>query len=312
MNKILLLGDLVPQAKQKISDLGYEFDVLPNAQSFEQLDPQEFSAYEGIIVRNIEPVDPRFITKLPNLKIIARNGAGTDNVPIELATKRNIWVSNTPGANAQAVAEHALALAFYLLKDFGSNKMSKKNDIATAVGSELQGKTVGIVGWGFIAKRFAELMSALGANVVFYNRSKRKSTFAKQVGLAELFSASDIISLHIPVTPDTKYIITHDLIKNTQKQPILINTSRGELVKNAVLLKGLQQGLLSAVGLDVYDNDEDSLEKLLSLPNVVVTNHSAALTAESLAAMAIGAINNVDAVIKNGKPLNPINALNKN
>ncbi|EJE97425.1 NAD(P)-dependent oxidoreductase [Liquorilactobacillus mali] len=312
MNKILLLGDLVPQAKQKISDLGYEFDILPNAQSFEQLDPQEFSAYEGIIARNIEPVDPRFITKLPNLKIIARNGAGTDNVPIELATERNVWVSNTPGANAQAVAEHALSLAFYLLKDFGSNRMSKKNDLATAVGAELRGKTVGIVGWGFIGKRFAELMSVLGANVIFYNRSKRESSFAKQVNLNELFSVSDIISLHIPVTPDTKYMITDDLIKNTKKQPILINTSRGELVKNAVLLKGLQQGLLSSVGLDIYDNDEASLEKLLSLPNVIVTNHSAALTAESLAAMALGAINNVDAVIKNGKPLNPINTLNIN
>ncbi|MFT8557212.1 NAD(P)-dependent oxidoreductase [Liquorilactobacillus hordei] len=310
MNKLLLLGDLVPQAKQKILDLGYNFDVLPDAQSFAQLSPQDFPEYEGIIVRNIEPVDPRFITELPNLKIIARNGAGTDNVPIELATNSNIWVSNTPGANAQAVAEHALTLVMYLLKDFGNNKMAKKTDLSKAVGAELHGKTVGVVGWGFIGKKFAEIMSVLGANVIFYNRSKRTTDFAKQVELDELFSTSDIISLHIPVTADTKYLVTSELIRKTKKQPILINTSRGELVKNSVLLNGLQEGLLKAVGLDVYDNDETSLEELIANPSVVITNHSAALTTESLEAMAFGAIENVDAAIKQGKPLNPINALN--
>lgn len=152
MDKILLLGDLVSQAKQKILDLGYSFDVLPNAQSFDQLPKDNYSLYKGIIVRNIEQVDPRFITELPNLQVIARNGAGTDNVPIELATKNNIWVTNTPGANAQAVAEHALALVMYLLKDFGDNKMSQKNSLSLAIGSELNKKTVGIVGWGFIGK----------------------------------------------------------------------------------------------------------------------------------------------------------------
>ncbi|MFT8424420.1 MAG: NAD(P)-dependent oxidoreductase [Liquorilactobacillus sp.] len=309
MNKILLLGDLVPQAKQRISDLGYDFTLLPNAQAFDQLVPQEFSAYEGIIVRNIEPVDPRFITALPNLKIIARNGAGTDNVPLKLATDMNIWVSNTPGANAQAVAEHSLALAIYLLKGLGYNKMNRKNDLSPATGTELHGKTVGVVGWGFIGKKFAELMSALGAHVIFYNRSKRESTYAKQVSLDELFSTSNIISLHLPVTSDTKYMITDEVIKNTKKQPILLNTSRGELVRNSVLLKGLQRGLLSAVGLDVYDNDEISLEKLIADPNVIITNHAAALTTESLEAMAFGAIANVDAAIKHGKPLNPVNTL---
>lgn len=310
MDKILLLGDLVSQAKQKILDLGYSFDVLPNAQSFDQLPKDNYSLYKGIIVRNIEQVDPRFITELPNLQVIARNGAGTDNVPIELATKNNIWVTNTPGANAQAVAEHALALVMYLLKDFGDNKMSQKNSLSLAIGSELNKKTVGIVGWGFIGKKFAEIMVALGAKVIYYNRSTRSSQFAKQVSLEELFSKSDIISLHIPVTPETKYMISADLIRKASKKPILINTSRGELVENKVLLDALNLGFIKAIGLDVYDNDALSLSKLLADKRVIITNHSAALTTESLEAMAFGAILNVDATIKNGKPLNPVNLIN--
>lgn len=248
-----------------------------------------------------------------NVKVLALRCAGFNNVDMEHAYGR-IHVLRVPAYSPYAVAEHAMALlltsirrihkAYIRTKDFN---FSLKN----LAGFDLHGKTVGIIGTGRIGRVFINICRGFGMNILAYDKYPDESFASdndiKYVSQDELFSQSDIISLHCPLTEETRYIIDEETINKCKTGVVIINTSRGALVDTDALLKGIKSRKVGGACLDVYEEEsdlffednsghileDDTLARLISMPNVIVTSHQAFLTEEALENIAETTINNV-------------------
>ena len=266
-----------------------------------------------------DTVDAKVIDKLYEygVKMIALRCAGYNNVDVEHAYGK-IHVVHVPAYSPYAVAEHTVALlltsirrihkAYNRTRDFNSS-------LSGLTGFDLHGKTVGVIGTGKIGKIFIKICSGFGMNVIAYDRFPAKDSDIQYVSLDELFQRSDIISLHCPLTDDTKHLINTDAIEKMKKGVVLLNTSRGALIDAEALLSGIKARKVGAVCLDVYEEeadiffedrsghilDDDLLSRLISMPNVIVTSHQAFLTEEALANIAETTVNNIKSYFeKNG------------
>ena len=257
-------------------------------------------------------VDKYVIEKLNEygIHILALRCAGYNNVDIKSAYKK-VHIVSVPAYSPYAVAEHAMALlltlnrrihkAYLRTRDFNFN-------IQGLTGFDLYGKTVGVIGTGKIGMVFIDICKGFGMNVLAYDPFPRKDVDFKYVGLDELVEQSDVISLHCPLTNDTKYIINENLINKMKPNAILINTSRGALVDSVALLNGLKEKKIKGACLDVYEEEaniffednssniinDDILSLLISLPNVIITSHQGYLTNEALENIAQTTMDNLD------------------
>jgi phosphoglycerate dehydrogenase-like enzyme len=263
-----------------------------------------------VLLHVLAPVSAQMLAVAPRLKLIQKIGVGVNTIDLVAARERSIHVANMPGSNSQAVCECALALMLAVLRkmiplDSATRRgegWAQPPESMDAVG-ELCGRTVGLVGYGEVPRRLAPALQVLGARVVFHARRRVEGAAGEQVTLAALLAMSDIVSLHVPLTEDTRRFIDDAAFRAMRPGSILINTARGALVDEAALCRALLSGHLRGAGLDVFDREPAPVgNALFAMSNVVVTPHVAWLTAETLA-------RSLDVIVENctrlhdGRPL---------
>jgi D-3-phosphoglycerate dehydrogenase len=279
---------------------------------------------DAVILR-AETFTREMIEASPSLKIISRHGVGTDNVDIPAASENGVWVTSTPGSNSNAVAEHVFALLLSLTRQIvpAANRVlagiwgEGRGDL---VGFELSGRTLGIVGFGAIGKRVAAIAQAFGMRVLASDPIARAEDVAAAgadlVDLDTLYSQADIITLHAPLLPGTRHMISTrelDLMKSTS---MVINTSRGGLIDEGALVDALANGAIAGAALDVLEAESIDMKHPLShnsvalheVPSLLVTPHIAGQTREAFQEAGTRAWSEVRAVLAGGTPAFPVNA----
>lgn len=255
--------------------------------------------------------DASIIEQCKKLKVIGRTGVGFDNIDIACATRHRIPVVVTPGTNSRAVAEHTLALLLACakrLKDMDQGVRQGNWPIRDAEPpTELEGKTVGIIGTGAIGKIVAQLCRALGMECLGYSHSHNRAK-VEQAGcvfaesLPELLKKSDFVTLHVPLLATTQHMISLPELQMMKPTAFLINTSRGEIVNEADLAKALQEGIIAGAGVDVFSQEPVPPEQpLLQAPHLIMTPHCAALTPESMGASCLACAKGCVAVCRGEK-----------
>lgn len=256
---------------------------------------EKIQDYEGIIIRSRIPLDKNFLTKTSHLKFIARVGAGMENIDIETAEKLNIKLINSPEGNRDSVAEHVVGMLLILMNRLFIASIEVKNGIWKREenrGDELLGKTFGIIGYGNMGKATAKRLSGFGVEVIFHDILPNLSDeFATQVSLDELQKRADILSLHIPLTNETNYLIDENFISKMEKNFYLVNTARGKNLKTKALVEAIQSGKVLGACLDVLEYEKSSFENLeienqdlqflLDSEKVIVTPHIGGWTHQS-------------------------------
>ncbi|MBQ3864644.1 MAG: 2-hydroxyacid dehydrogenase [Clostridia bacterium] len=243
------------------------------------------------------------------IRLIALRSAGYNNVDVRSAY-RKIHVVHVPAYSPYAVAEHAVALLLTSVRRIhrAYNRTRDFNfSLSGLTGFDLHGKTVGVIGTGKIGKIFIDICRGFGMNILAYDKFPAKDSDIQYVSLEELLEKSDIISLHCPLNEETRHMINRDTIGKMKKGTVLVNTSRGGLIDAEALLTGLKERKIGAACLDVYEEeadiffedrsghilDDDTLSRLISMPNVIVTSHQAFLTEEALNNIAETTVNNI-------------------
>jgi D-3-phosphoglycerate dehydrogenase len=274
--KIVVADNMEPEVIAEIKKLGDTVVTPANL-------PEALRSADALIVRSATKVTADLLSHAPNLKLVARAGVGLDNVDAEACARKRIKVINTPGASSNAVAELALGMMFALCRKLAKADSSMKSRTwikKELTGVELQDKTLGVVGFGRIGSMLAIKARGLGMNILYYDTHQPTSTVGKNVGLEELFASSDFISLHVPLTPQTKNMIGVATISKMKPNAVIINTARGGLIDEEALYNALSQKKIAGAALDVYSQEPYS-GKLCELDNVLLTPHIAGSTKEA-------------------------------
>ena len=289
--KVIFRFDASEALARKVTALateGIEIACVPEAEDapYERLLPDA-----EVIWHVLKPIDEKQIALANNLKLIQKIGSGVNTIDVEAAKRRGIAVCNLPGTNSRAVAEMALLLMLACLRRLCDlDRFVRKAEWRTAWTlqdhfGELGGRSVGLLGYGEVPKLLQPMLEALGANVSFWSRSRKSAELDAIVG------SSDIVSLHLPLTPETERMLDPRRMK---RGAILINTARGALVEESLLIDALKTGQLAAAGLDVFAQEPPPAgHPLLALPNVVCAPHLAWLTRETLQRSIAVALENV-------------------
>lgn len=294
--KVLHLDSNHPLLLKQFEELGFqnEEDYVSSKKDIEA----KIADYDGIIIRSRFTVDKQFIDKATHLKFIGRVGAGLENIDVDYAKQKNIFLAAAPEGNRNAVGEHTLAMLLSLFNKLNKADREIRNgrwDREGNRGLELDGKTVGIIGYGNMGKSFAKKLKGFDVEVICYDiEGGVGDENARQVGIMELQQKSDIISLHVPQTPETIGMINSEFIKAFQKPFWLLNTGRGKCVVINDLAERLKSGDILGAGLDVLEFEKTSFENMFddhTLPesfnyltksdNVLFSPHVAGWTVES-------------------------------
>lgn len=289
--KIVLLEELgvsektIEKYSKKLEEMGHTFSKYKKDTNINTQIKRVKDA-DILIIANM-PLDKKVIENADNLKFIDVAFTGVDHIPVEEAKQKNIAISNASGYATQSVAELCISFMIQLLRKIKENEEScrKGGTKEGLIGSLLCGKTVGIVGAGKIGRKVAYLCKAFGCKVIAYNRSKvEDSSIDEQVSLEELLKNSDIVSLHCPLTPETKGMIGKKEFELMKKTAILINTARGDIVNSVDLAKALQNEKIAGAGCDVFEKEPPlNLDyPLLHAENIIVTPHMAFSSVESM------------------------------
>ena len=269
--------------------------------------------YDGMVVRSATKVTKNIILAAKKLKVIARAGAGVDNIDVVAAKEKNMLVMNTPGGNTNATAEHAFALIMSVLRKIPyandtthKGKWEKKN----IKGTELAKKTLGIVGFGNVGARLSNLVKGFGVNILVSSKSleSRKKYFphVKNVSFDELISTSDIISFHCKAAPDGKPLIRKEHYKKMKPTTVIINTARGNIVDENDLHAALNENLIAGAALDVYSKEPAKENILFNNPKAILTPHVAASTVEASIVVAEMAANQISDFLLKGTKNNTV------
>jgi D-3-phosphoglycerate dehydrogenase len=256
---------------------------------------QKIENYEGVIIRSRIPLDKNFLEKGKNLKFIARVGAGMENIDIPVAEKLGIQLINSPEGNRDSVAEHVVGMLLILMNRLFIAAQEVKNGIWLREenrGDELLGKTVGLIGYGNMGKATAKRLSGFGCTVIFHDILPGLSDeYATQVSLEELKEQAEVLSLHIPLTEATSYLINESFISDMKNDFYLVNTARGKNIETKSLVNAIQFGKVKGACLDVLEYEKSSFENLeteneelrylLHSEKVIVTPHIAGWTHQS-------------------------------
>lgn len=260
-----------------------------------------------------DKIDKTVIDANPKLKIISNYAVGYDNIDVHYAASKKIPVTNTPGMSDDAVAEHTFTLMLALTRKiveadhFTRSGKYQGWQPYLFLGHELKGKTLGIVGLGRIGSGVAQRAGCMKLNVMYHD-IRRNPAFERQyqaqfVSLKKLLRTADFVSLHVPLLPSTKHLISSKQLKMMKKTAYLINTSRGPVVDEKALVAALRTRTIAGAGLDVYEFEPRLTAGLARLPNVILTPHTASSTAEARAAMADLAVRNILLALQGQKPL---------
>jgi D-3-phosphoglycerate dehydrogenase / 2-oxoglutarate reductase len=250
--------------------------------------PEDLAAAEGAIARADARIDADLLERAPRLRVIARTGVGVDLVDLAAASARGIPVVVTPNSGTRAVAEGVLALALHLIKRLGRLttlvREGRWAERAQVPVGDLDGATIGIVGYGRIGRRVGELAAAFGMQVLAYDSLSPPPAELACADLGELAASSDVLTLHVPLTEQTHHLVDEALLARVRPGAVLVNCGRGGLLDLDAALAALRSGRLAGVGLDVFDPEPPAHHPLFDHPDVVLTPHLMGLTRRATAA----------------------------
>ena len=275
----------------------------------------ELRGAEGILLRP-GYITPTLLDRLPDLRVVAVHGAGIDQVDVEACTERGVLVTNAPGANADAVAEITIGLMLSLARRIPESAARVSAEriwgAARHTGSELKGKTLGLIGFGQIGVRVGRIAQAFGMKVCAHDPALSKAEIrergARGVTLDALLGASDYVSLHAPHIPETHHLINRRALAKMKKGAFLVNAARGPLVDEAALARALAGGHLGGAALDVLEGEPpDPASPIFEAPNIILTPHMAGSTHECLETIARTAAADIARVIQGKRAKFPVN-----
>lgn len=290
--KILFIDTVHPLLKQELEKENHICDSAYNKSKTEI--QQIISNYQGIIIRSRFKIDKQFIDCGSNLKFIARAGSGLENIDVEYAKNKNIHCYNAAEGNRQAVAEHALGMLLSLFNNLNNADQEVREgkwERERNRGIELAGKTVGIIGYGNNGSAFAEVLKGFNVKILAYD--KYLTNYPQKSSMETINKEADIISLHVPLTDETTYLVDDNFIKRFVKNFYLINTARGKCVNTKNLVKALENKKIKGACLDVLEYEKTSFENLskdglksdmqylMNAQNTILSPHIAGWTAES-------------------------------
>ena len=311
MPKVLISDPLSNLAKEVFEKNNIEVDVDT------ELSPSKLQAviknYDGLVVRSATKATKEIIEAGDKLKIIGRAGAGVDNIDLVAAKKKNIVVMNTPGGNTNATAEHTISLLLSLYKSITEANDSTHKGLwekKKFKGLELKGKKIGLIGFGSVAERVAEIANGFSMEVFVFSKSfeSRKNNYLniKSLTLEEMLSICDIISLHCNSPNDGNPIINLSELKKMKKNAVIINTARGNLVNEIDLKTALNESIIKGAALDVYSEEPAKNNILFGVKNLILTPHIAASTEEAQLVVAQQIAEQISEFFKTGKITNSV------
>jgi len=295
MQKILITDDVHPSLITGFEEAGYEVKYDPTI-SLQDVH-QQIEPYSGIIINTKVKMDKALIDKAPNLKFVGRLGSGLDIIDLPYAAEKGIQIVNSPEGNRNAVAEHAIGMLLALMNKMMQGDPEVRNfhwDREKNRGREISNLTVGIIGFGHTGSTFAKRLRGFDMKILAYDKYKEDYTknlpYVKQARLEEIQNDADIISFHLPLTAETLHLVDKDFLQLCKKGVVIINTSRGKVLKTQDLINFLENGMVGGACLDVYENEKthtytieekNMYKALFMLPNIVLTPHVAGWTIES-------------------------------
>ncbi len=290
-NNILIVDDIHPIFIERAEAMGFHCDYQPSIKPDEAL--QIIGDYGGLVIRSKFKLNRQYIDAGTHLRFVCRAGAGMDNIDEAYAAEKGITLINAPEGNADAVGEHAIGLLLSLMNNINTA------DAEIRIGSwkreanrghELKGKTVGIIGYGFMGHSLARKLSGFQVNVIAYDKYKTgfSDQYAREVSMEEIVKHSDVLSLHIPLTAETNGMVDDEYLFHFKKPIFFICTARGQIVKTRAILNAIEQGRILGAGLDVLEvekfpalNEQEWFDDLRNSGKVILTPHVAGWTFES-------------------------------
>ena len=290
MTKILITEFIDSQSLQNINK---KFDVIYKKDAWQNKDflEREIQKFDGIIVRNKTSLDKKILINASNLKFIGRLGVGLDNIDTEYCKKNNIIVQPATGMNSDSVAEYVVNSSLTLLKKsqiINEQTLQGKWPRTSIITKELKGKTFGLIGFGDISKKVLKLINVFDVACIAYdpfiNSKQMEVDNIKKVSFDEILNLADIISIHVPLNNETKYLFDRQAFIKMKKQPIIINSSRGGIINEKDLIDAYRNKYISGFALDVFENEpinETFYKNISNDMNCILTPHIAGVTAES-------------------------------
>jgi len=294
--KVLLVDSVHPILEQKFTQAGF------TVEAFESKDIEQFikilPSYDGLVIRSKFKLTKEILQNTQNLKFIARAGAGLENIDLEYAESKGIKCYNSPEGNRDSVGEQAIGMLLSLLNNLRTVDSEVREGIWQREknrGTELKGQTVGIVGYGNMGSTFAKKLTGFEVNIIAYDKYKTGfgNSNVKEVDEQTLFEQSDILSLHVPLSDETQYMVNENYLAKFKKNIILINTARGQVVKTIDLVNALKKQKVKAAALDVLEYESITFEnmfgnqmpsevqELMAMENVLLSPHIAGWTHQS-------------------------------
>ncbi|MDZ4821918.1 MAG: NAD(P)-dependent oxidoreductase [Flavobacteriales bacterium] len=296
MRKILFIDSVHEVLHQRLESAGFACEMHHTAAREELL--LIAKNYFGLVVRSRISIDKEFLDAASSLEFIARSGSGLENIDVKYAQSKRIEIFNSPEGNRDAVGEHAIGMLLMLMNNLHRADVEVRNGLWRREenrGHEIAGKTIGIIGYGVMGSGFAEKLSGFGCNIIAHDKYKKgfSSSRVKEVSLEEIFRETDILSIHLPFTDETKYYVNEEFVSRFHRPIYFINTSRGKIVETSALVSALKNGKVKGACLDVLEHEKSSLEGLesdalsndlkfiLKSDSVVLSPHIAGWTNES-------------------------------
>jgi D-3-phosphoglycerate dehydrogenase len=298
MKKVIITGLAHPVLSDTLKAAGWEVLYSP-AITYDEL-PAALSDAQGLVVTTRIRVDRRLLDQAPCLEWVGRLGSGMELIDVAYAESRGIRCLSSPEGNRNAVGEHALGMLLCLMNRLMVAQAEVKQGLWRREenrGYELQGRTVGIIGYGHTGSQFARLLEPFGVTVLAYDKYKAgfASGYVREAGLEQIARYADVISFHVPLNDSSRHMGNEAFFASLEQRPWVLNTSRGEVVELPALIRALENGQIAGAGLDVLENEKPEtyspeekalFDRLLAFPQVLVTPHIAGYTHEAAYKMA--------------------------
>ena len=311
--KILISDKMSNKVEDVLKSKQIDYDIK-TGMSPEEL-KEVIDQYDGILIRSATKLTSDILADCKNLKVIGRAGVGVDNVDLDQATKNKILVMNTPLGNLEATAELSVGLMFSLMRNIhlaNDSTHQGKWEKPKFIGTELKGKTLGIVGYGNIGQRVAEICSTIGMNIITNSKSASDEDLsrfkAKKVSTEQLIKEADIVSIHTKLNDETKYMFNKETLSTVKPTSVIINCARGGLINEADLKDCLNNGVIAGAAIDVYEKEPATENVMFGAKNLLLTPHLGASSKEAQVNVAIDVANQVSDFLKDNKIVNNVNS----
>jgi D-3-phosphoglycerate dehydrogenase len=310
--KILALDGIAPEGITYLEKQGFTVDQKPSQTEAELI--EVIPSYNGLLVRSGTRVTAKALAAAGKLQVIGRAGVGVDNIDLEEASRRGIQVVNSPNGNTVAAAEHTMALLLSLARNVPRAHAQLKQgrwERKTFTGVELAGKVLGVLGLGKVGTAVARRAQAFEMKVIGYDpylpRERVRKLGVEIASLEDVLCQADFLTLHLPLTPETRHMIGREQLALVKPTAMLVNVARGGIIAEDALYHALAAGQVAGAALDVFEEEPARENPLFSLDNVIVTPHLGASTREAQIRVAVEVAEDIAGILRGEPPVNPVN-----